>query len=555
MVRWWAGTGLPWVRPAPWDGAGWLRAPAPWPARRPFPLWLLPSSCSETRGLRPSSPGGQRVSASEDGPCPPGEAWSRGRLLKGDPGWRTSRVLRRGPGGGITPVLSYCYLLVLVPVFLLTDYLRYKPVLVLQGLSYVAVWLLLLLGTSVRHMQCMELFYSVTMAARIAYSSYVFSLVRPARYQRMAGYSRAAVLLGVFTSSVLGQLLVTLGRVSFSTLNYVSLGLLIFSLVLALFLKRPRRSLFFNRDGPARSGASPSELDRMNPDAPRGAARLGAWRDWTLVRMLRELGDSLRQPQLRLWSLWWVFNSAAYYLIVYYAHILWNVVHTTTVYNGAADAASTLLGAITSFSAGFVKIRWALWAKLVIASVTAVQAGLVFLMYSTNSIWLCYVAFVLFRGAYQFLVPIATFQIASSLSKELCALVFGVNTFLATVLKTIITLIVSDKRGLGLPVHSQVSPVQPHCRVGGAPGAGGVWPAASPTPKVWTVGALWRVGTCTGWAGHFRPDTQTGVGAGAGSPEPGGEGRGCPVGSAQPTPLGPPGPLRPAQVWSFLEEP
>uniref|UniRef100_A0A8C0MMD8 Solute carrier family 19 member 1 n=1 Tax=Canis lupus familiaris TaxID=9615 RepID=A0A8C0MMD8_CANLF len=455
----------------------------------------------------------------------------------------------------ITPVLSYCYLLVLVPVFLLTDYLRYKPVLVLQGLSYVAVWLLLLLGTSVRHMQCMELFYSVTMAARIAYSSYVFSLVRPARYQRMAGYSRAAVLLGVFTSSVLGQLLVTLGRVSFSTLNYVSLGLLIFSLVLALFLKRPRRSLFFNRDGPARSGASPSELDRMNPDAPRGAARLGAWRDWTLVRMLRELGDSLRQPQLRLWSLWWVFNSAAYYLIVYYAHILWNVVHTTTVYNGAADAASTLLGAITSFSAGFVKIRWALWAKLVIASVTAVQAGLVFLMYSTNSIWLCYVAFVLFRGAYQFLVPIATFQIASSLSKELCALVFGVNTFLATVLKTIITLIVSDKRGLGLPVHSQVSPVQPHCRVGGAPGAGGVWPAASPTPKVWTVGALWRVGTCTGWAGHFRPDTQTGVGAGAGSPEPGGEGRGCPVGSARPTPLGPPGPLRPAQVWSFLEEP
>lgn len=140
-------------------------------------------------------------------------------------------------------------------------------------------------------------------------------------------------------------------------------------------------------------------------------------------------------------------------------HILWNVVHPTAdssrVYNGGADAASTLLGAITSFSAGFVKIRWALWAKLVIAVVTAVQAGLVFLMYSTSSIWLCYGAFVLFRGAYQFLVPIATFQIASSLSQELRALVFGVNTFLATVLKTVITVIVSDKRGLGLPVPSQ----------------------------------------------------------------------------------------------------
>ncbi|XP_045357071.1 reduced folate transporter isoform X1 [Leopardus geoffroyi] len=343
----------------------------------------------------------------------PGESFITPYLLGTDKNFTQEQVTNE-----ITPVLSYSYLAVLVPVFLLTDYLRYKPVLVLQGLSYVSVWLLLLLGDSVLHMQFMELFYSLTMAARIAYSSYVFSLVCPARYQRMAGYSRTAVLLGVFASSVLGQLLVTVGRVPFSTVNYISLGFLTFSLLLALFLKRPRRSLFFNRAAPARHGASPSELDRMNPapsrpaDAMPGRAPPGAWRDWTLVRMFRELGDHLRLPQLRLWSLWWVFNSAAYYLIVYYVHILWNVVHPTTdaasVYNGGADAASTLLGAITSFSAGFVKIRWAQWAKLVIAGVTAVQAALVFLMYSTSSIWLCYVAFVLFRGAYQFLVPIAT---------------------------------------------------------------------------------------------------------------------------------------------------
>lgn len=65
-------------------------------------------------------------------------------------------------------------------------------------------------------------------------------------------------------------------------------------------------------------------------------------------------------------------------------------------------------GAITSFAAGFVEIRWALWAELVIGIVTAVQAGLVFLLSSTSSIWLCYAAVVLFRGFYQFLVPIAT---------------------------------------------------------------------------------------------------------------------------------------------------
>ncbi|XP_016075972.1 PREDICTED: folate transporter 1 isoform X3 [Miniopterus natalensis] len=390
----------------------------------------------------------------------PGESFITPYLLGPDKDFTRKQVTNE-----ITPVLSYSYLAVLIPIFMLTDYLRYKPVLLLQSLSYICVWLLLLFGCSVLHMQFMEFFYSLTMAARIAYSSYIFSLVRPTHYQRMASYSRAAVLLGVFTSSVLGQLLVTVGMVSFTTLNYISLAFLTFSLVLTMFLKRPKRSLFFNRSEPAHGGASPSELDQMHPgpgwpkDKKRSQTLLSGCSDWILVRMLREVGDNLRLPQLRLWCLWWIFNSAGYYLIVFYVHILWNVVDstkdTTRVYNGGVDAASTLLGAFTSFAAGFVKIHWALWAKLVIGGVTAMQAGLVFLMYKTSSIWLCYVAFVLFRGLHQFLVPIATFQIASSLSKELCALVFGINTFFSTVLKTIITLIVSDKRGLGLAVQSQ----------------------------------------------------------------------------------------------------
>ncbi|XP_003421994.2 reduced folate transporter [Loxodonta africana] len=390
----------------------------------------------------------------------PGESFITPYLLR-DKNFTNEQVTNE-----IIPVLSYSYLVVLLPVFLVTDYLRYKPVLVLQGLSYVSVWLLLLFGHTVLHMQFMEFFYSVTMAARIAYSSYIFSLVRPARFQRMASYSRSAVLLGVFTSSVLGQVLVSAGHLSFTTLNYISLGFLIFSLLLTLFLKRPNRSLFFNRGVPAHHATVPSELDHMAPGSPSkpeggklGLTLLAAWQNSVLAHMLCELGASLRLPQLRLWSLWWVFNSAGYYLIIYYTHILWNVVSpardSSAVYNGGADAASTLLGAVTSFAAGFVKIRWALWSKLVIAAVTLTQAGLVFLMYSTSNIWVCYVTFVLFRGAYQFLVPIATSQIASSLSKELCALVFGINTFLATILKTTITVIVSDKRGLGLPVHSQ----------------------------------------------------------------------------------------------------
>ncbi|NXP05423.1 S19A1 protein, partial [Thinocorus orbignyianus] len=376
----------------------------------------------------------------------PGESFITPYLLGSDKNFTQTEVTNE-----IMPVLTYSYMAVLVPIFLLTDYLRYKPVLVLQSLSHISIWLLLVLGTSVLAMQLMEFFYGITMAARIAYSSYIFSLVAPSRYQRMASYSRSAVLLGVFISSVLGQLCVTLGGIPLLTLNYISLGFVSFGLVLTLFLERPQRSLFFNRPVGAGAEAAPAELDRMA--GGEGSEGGQGWREAVLCRMLRELGALARQPQFRLWSLWWVFNSAGYYLMLYYVHILWNAVYPTRdnrqVYNGGVDAASTLLGAGASFAAGYVKIRWTLWSELVIGFLVPIAMCVVLLgTCSRHSSW---------AGTRVSLVPpvFPSFQIATSLSKELCALAFGINTFFATVLKTIITIIVADKRVLGLSVHPQ----------------------------------------------------------------------------------------------------
>lgn len=269
----------------------------------------------------------------------------------------------------ITPVLTYSYMAVLVPAFLLTDFLRYKPVLVIQGVSQVVIWLLLLLGTTLLQMQFMEFFYGVTMACRVAYSSYIFSLVDPSLYQRVAGYSRSSVLLGVFTSSVVGQLCMSVGGISFYTLNGVSLGFVSFGLLLALCLPWPKRSLFFNRlrtqaKKEVAEAATKSELDRMNPKAGAESSvsataagspvcSASSWKNSVLVQMLLEVRHVVKKPNLRLWCLWWVFNSTGYYLVLFYVHILWNKVYPATdnktVYNGGVEALSTLLSEIFFF--------------------------------------------------------------------------------------------------------------------------------------------------------------------------------------------------------------
>ncbi|XP_053540169.1 reduced folate transporter isoform X3 [Ictalurus punctatus] len=402
----------------------------------------------------------------------PGESFITPYLLSTEKNFTREQVTNE-----INPVLSYSYMAVLVPVFLLTDYLRYKPVLVLQSMSHVSIWLLLLLGTSLLEMQFMEFFYGITMAARVAYSSYIFSLVPANMYQRVASYSRSSVLLGVFTSSVTGQVCMSLTDITYNTLSAISLGFVSFGLLLSCCLPWPKQSLFFNQAyRHDERTATLSELDKIKPDemvtqgekASAGCCShqlTSSSMNCVFIQMLKEMRNVVKVPSLRVWSLWWVFSSPGYYLVVFYVHVLWNnlgqAAEQKHVYNGGVEAASTLLGAITSFVAGFVKIRWKVWSELVIGVITAAQAGLLLLMCTTSNIWVCYITYIFFRGFYQFLVPIAivsfsaSFQIASSLTKELCALVFGINTFLGTILKSIITLIVVDKTGLALPVSSQ----------------------------------------------------------------------------------------------------
>lgn len=74
----------------------------------------------------------------------------------------------------IFPVWTYSYLSVLVPVFLLTDWLRYKPVVVFQGMMLFITTALIRWTGSVPAMQVMQFFYGVVTASEVAYFSYIY---------------------------------------------------------------------------------------------------------------------------------------------------------------------------------------------------------------------------------------------------------------------------------------------------------------------------------------------------------------------------------------------
>ena len=56
----------------------------------------------------------------------------------------------------VYPVWTYSYLAVLILVFLLTDLVKYKPMIIFEGFAFVTTWILLVFGSGVPQMQVLS---------------------------------------------------------------------------------------------------------------------------------------------------------------------------------------------------------------------------------------------------------------------------------------------------------------------------------------------------------------------------------------------------------------
>ncbi|XP_057273201.1 thiamine transporter 2-like [Pezoporus wallicus] len=380
----------------------------------------------------------------------------------------------------VFPVWTYSYLALLLPVFLITDYMRYKPVLLLQGISFIVTWLLLLFAHGVVAMQIVEFFYGMVTATEVAYYAYIYSVVSTDHYQRVTSYCRSITLVAATTGAVLGQLLVSLADVSYFHLNAITLASVSLAFLCSLFLPMPQKSMFFHRKriaealpGTHKTVATVSsdrplscQEDKSSPSADVGPApeqQAGNAKPQNhvlrvLVQLSKDLRDCYSSRKLLYWSLWWALATAGFNQVLNYIQVLWDFrapSHSSAVYNGAVEAIATFLSSVTSFTVQYMKINWDLFGELALGVFSTIDAVSLLLMHFTTNIWACYAGYLIFKACYMLLITIATFQIAVNLSMERYALVFGFNNFIALVIQTILTVVIVDSRGLGLDIVIQ----------------------------------------------------------------------------------------------------
>ena len=299
----------------------------------------------------------------------------------------------------IYPFWTYSYLVAELFTLLLTDFLVYKPVIILESLAYLTTRILLVAAFGLLSMQFMQLLYGVATATEVAYYSYIYVMIDKKYYKYASSFTRTSVLLGRALSGYLGQALYSTGVLNLLGLHYFSLASVSVACVFALLLPNPPLSL------------CPCSGPKGCPKNLRNS----------VVKQLKQAAVDLKQFYLNLhllkWSLWWAIATCGMLQVGNYVQSLWSDIASESsggsqpnhrLYNGLVIATDTLVASGGAFLVSLLKINWSIWGELLLGVLSVANCAFLFVASATSELWLAYICQILFRGSYAFVITIAT---------------------------------------------------------------------------------------------------------------------------------------------------
>ncbi|XP_055379398.1 thiamine transporter 1-like [Condylostylus longicornis] len=361
------------------------------------------------------------------------------------------------------PVGTYSYLAQLVLIFLITDFFKYKPLIIVSGLAGISVWSMLIWTKSLLELQILEVFYGTYMATEIAYFTYIYAKVDKKYYPKVTSHTRAALLVGKLIASVTSQILVYFEWMNYLELNYITLATQIASTIWAFFLPNVKTTVYFHRkesfknevnDDSATSHSSTNNI--MEPQAVTISTKT---KPNPFKLIFQHFKNAYTNRYIIQWSIWYSTVLCGYLQVISYIQTLWKAIDENPVvaWNGMVDAALTFLGAICALSAGYIHAgRLSNNSSLLVLSILSIcKGGALLMAILPNKLYLAYAGYIVFGAVYAFSITVASAEVAKHLEEDSFGLVFGINTFIALVLQTILTVVVVDGHVILIDIFGQ----------------------------------------------------------------------------------------------------
>ncbi|VVC32109.1 Reduced folate carrier,Major facilitator superfamily domain [Cinara cedri] len=340
----------------------------------------------------------------------------------------------------IFPVSTYTCVSVTVIIFLVTDYLRYKPILILGAISSVISQTFLIFARTKINMQIMDFFYGIMIACDVPYYTYIYTAVDKKHYKIVSSHMKMACLLGRLSSAVLAQVLIDNHILKVQHLNYLTLTGAIASLLWAIGLPTVKNSLYFHQSAEKKES---TDVDTSKSKTVRQIL----WSDFITAFTNRNVIQ---------WSIWWTLGTCFYYQFMSYCQSLYQQIYNDgtdlqITNNGMVEAIYTIISTLGVYLIGIITVpSW--W---LVGILTLCQGVILMVMAQEHLLSHAYLGYILFGTFYHIMTTIANCEVAKNIPADCYALVFGINTFTSHLMQTCVTIIVNSPIGLMLNIRTQ----------------------------------------------------------------------------------------------------
>ncbi|XP_050425168.1 thiamine transporter 1-like [Adelges cooleyi] len=360
---------------------------------------------------------------------------------------------------------SYSMFVLIIIIFLVTDYVKYKPVLIVDGIGGILHYIAITNRPSKLRIQFGQAFYGFFFSAEVALFGYLYAMIEEKQfYQKITGHARAATLCGKFFSSCVAQILaMAFGSPPFNALVYMSIFGMSFTAVWALILPPVKQSLYFHKKKKVNdSSVTHSTVTIYNPskytdsqlsivpnaNVDKNNVKVENVTEEEEIGVIKTLYNDFKQsysdPYVRKLCFWWAIAMGGYLQVYAYINVLYTYILEENndtefqLFNGAAESLNTLLGAISAYTISRVDWNWYSVGDIFFAF-GSLCAGVVLLccVYNRN-LWFIYAFYIIYGMMYQTMLTIAESEVAKRLNEKCYGLIFGFNTFLAVCINTII---------------------------------------------------------------------------------------------------------------------
>ena len=265
----------------------------------------------------------------------------------------------------------------------------------------------------------------------------------------MTSWVRAAVMGGRSAGFTIAQLVILFNIGTYGTNIFISLCLFCSTIVFCFFIPRASWRKIIKK---LTVESSKSELQEVDLSLPNSYCEYIIYR---LKKLKSDFINIYSNFAILKWCFWWAISVCMVLQVNLYGQTLLGELQFegSVPLNGFADAIYTFTATALIIIMSRLPLNWDKWGEIILVMVTILEGTFLFIFSRTASVYFMYFCYIFYRSFCQVVIVIAQWNIAKNMVTDSYGLVLGFNFFTAICMQSVLTGIVNDKRGFGMPVR------------------------------------------------------------------------------------------------------